>query len=123
MMPRWACTSSGLPKNVWLGSIEVSCEGYSYRNDPYVLVGSCALMYTLDGTVPRWAQCSVCFIWASGVICLSAWLPVQLPFRLPAYLFCLDVALDAWFVQLEIFAEPPSTWGGVMIPYPLAPMV
>ena len=32
------------------GSIEVSCEGYQYRDDPHVLKGSCGLRYTIDLT-------------------------------------------------------------------------
>lgn len=32
------------------GSTEVSCEGYDYRDDPYVLKGSCGLRYTIDYT-------------------------------------------------------------------------
>ncbi|XP_018413401.1 PREDICTED: store-operated calcium entry-associated regulatory factor [Nanorana parkeri] len=32
------------------GKIEVSCEGFDYPNDPYVLSGSCGLEYTLELT-------------------------------------------------------------------------
>ena len=32
------------------GEVEVSCEGYNNRDDPYVLKGSCGLRYTLDYT-------------------------------------------------------------------------
>ncbi|CAM9492084.1 unnamed protein product [Ascophyllum nodosum] len=52
LKPRWACTTNGLPNNVALGMVEVSCEGYKSPSDPYVLVGSCGTTYTLDGTVP-----------------------------------------------------------------------
>lgn len=50
MQPRWACETSTLPDSVYLGTVEVSCEGYSSRDDPYVLVGSCSLTYALDRT-------------------------------------------------------------------------
>lgn len=53
MMPSWSCTASSLPKDTELGSVNVSCEGYTYRDDPYVLVGSCAMEYTLTGPTPR----------------------------------------------------------------------
>lgn len=52
LKPCWACTTNGLPDNVALGTVEVSCEGYKSPSDPYVLVGSCGLTYTLDGAVP-----------------------------------------------------------------------
>lgn len=37
-----------MPKNVKFGTLKVSCEGFDSENDPYVLVGSCQLRYTLD---------------------------------------------------------------------------
>lgn len=40
-----------MPENISLGRVEVSCEGYSDKQDPYVLVGSCSLTYTLNGDV------------------------------------------------------------------------
>ncbi|KAG5448445.1 Store-operated calcium entry-associated regulatory factor [Clonorchis sinensis] len=44
---QWECKAE-LNKNVRLGRITVSCEGYSFPDDPYVLYGSCALQYELD---------------------------------------------------------------------------
>lgn len=44
----WECKAS-LPNGVTLGRVEVSCEGYDYPEDPYILKGSCGLEYTLDG--------------------------------------------------------------------------
>ena len=32
------------------GSIEISCEGYDYPDDPYIVAGSCGLRYSLDYT-------------------------------------------------------------------------
>ncbi|KAL0225300.1 hypothetical protein RCL1_003212 [Eukaryota sp. TZLM3-RCL] len=45
----WKC-SADLPSEVRLGKVTVSCEGYEYPEDPYVLVGSCGLEYTLEYT-------------------------------------------------------------------------
>lgn len=46
----WQCEVVGLPDNVKLGRLEVSCEGYNNPDDPYVLRDSCALEYELDRT-------------------------------------------------------------------------
>lgn len=43
----WKCDAS-LPKSLRLGDVRVSCEGYDYPDDPYILVGSCGLKYTLE---------------------------------------------------------------------------
>lgn len=53
MMPSWSCTASSLPNDTELGSVNVSCEGYTYRDDPYVLAGSCAMEYTLTAPTPQ----------------------------------------------------------------------
>jgi hypothetical protein len=45
----WKCESQ-LDKSLKLGKITVSCEGFDRPDDPYVLVGSCGLEYTLDYT-------------------------------------------------------------------------
>jgi hypothetical protein len=37
------------------GSLDVSCEGYSDPDDPFVLAGSCGLTYELLGEAPRHA--------------------------------------------------------------------
>jgi hypothetical protein len=42
----WSCTAS-LPEEFKLGSTDVICEGYSSRDDPYVLKGSCGVEYRL----------------------------------------------------------------------------
>jgi hypothetical protein len=45
---QWKCEAD-LDKNVRFGSqMDVSCEGYHDRDDPYVLEGSCALQYELE---------------------------------------------------------------------------
>jgi len=45
----WKCEAS-MPNTIKFGKTIVSCEGYNYPNDPYVLVGSCGLKYTLEYT-------------------------------------------------------------------------
>jgi len=47
--PQWKCDST-LPTNVELGKVEISCEGYDYPDDPYILHGSCGLEYALRYT-------------------------------------------------------------------------
>lgn len=42
----WSCTAS-IPEEFKLGSTDVACEGYSSRDDPYVLKGSCGVEYRL----------------------------------------------------------------------------
>jgi hypothetical protein len=43
----WKCEAV-MPKQWVLGETSVSCEGYSYAGDPYVLVGSCGVEYELN---------------------------------------------------------------------------
>eukprot|EP00300_Choanocystis_sp_HF-7_P003136 c12364_g1_i1.p1 GENE.c12364_g1_i1~~c12364_g1_i1.p1 ORF type:complete len:319 (+),score=29.07 c12364_g1_i1:42-959(+) len=43
---QWRCDAS-LPDNLALSSTDVSCEGYSSPNDPFVLAGSCGLRYSM----------------------------------------------------------------------------
>jgi hypothetical protein len=42
----WPCTAS-LPEEFKLGSTEVTCEGYSHKNDRSALKGRCAVEYRL----------------------------------------------------------------------------
>ncbi|KAL0208487.1 hypothetical protein P9112_011074 [Eukaryota sp. TZLM1-RC] len=42
----WEC-SADVPSNTRLGRVEVSCEGWDYPEDPYVVTGSCGLEYEL----------------------------------------------------------------------------
>ncbi|KAG0729562.1 Store-operated calcium entry-associated regulatory factor [Chionoecetes opilio] len=44
---QWECKTD-MDNAYRFGSIEVSCEGYEHRDDPYVLSGSCGLQYTID---------------------------------------------------------------------------
>ncbi|CAM9914652.1 unnamed protein product [Chrysoparadoxa australica] len=45
---QWKCEAS-MPEGMKFRSSEVSCEGYSYAEDPYILRGSCQLVYSLSG--------------------------------------------------------------------------
>ncbi|KAN0041499.1 hypothetical protein ACTFIV_004040 [Dictyostelium citrinum] len=44
---QWKCEAT-LDSTVRLGTIDVSCEGYSYPEDPYITVGSCGVFYELE---------------------------------------------------------------------------
>ncbi|XP_041074718.1 store-operated calcium entry-associated regulatory factor [Polyodon spathula] len=46
---QWECKTD-MDNAYRFGTIEVSCEGYNYPDDPYVLKGSCGLEYTLELT-------------------------------------------------------------------------
>ncbi|XP_067677254.1 store-operated calcium entry-associated regulatory factor-like [Haliotis asinina] len=46
---QWECKTD-MDNAYRFGQVEVSCEGYDYPDDPYVLRGSCGLEYTLDLT-------------------------------------------------------------------------
>lgn len=51
---KWQCTAN-LEKNLRFNQLDVSCEGYDFPEDDYVLKGSCGLEYsidTLDGSTP-----------------------------------------------------------------------
>ncbi|KAI1703546.1 SOCE-associated regulatory factor of calcium homoeostasis domain-containing protein [Ditylenchus destructor] len=44
---QWECKAD-MPLDFQFGKISVSCEGYEYPNDPYILANSCGLEYELD---------------------------------------------------------------------------
>ncbi|TMS32388.1 hypothetical protein L596_000234 [Steinernema carpocapsae] len=44
---QWQCTAD-MPTKYVFGQLSVSCEGYNYPEDPYVLAGSCGLEYKLE---------------------------------------------------------------------------
>ena len=46
---QWACTAE-LDGAFRLGVTEVTCEGYEYPDDPYILTGSCGLEFTIELT-------------------------------------------------------------------------
>ncbi|KFP76374.1 Store-operated calcium entry-associated regulatory factor, partial [Acanthisitta chloris] len=46
---QWQCKAD-LDNAYRFGQIEVSCEGYDYPDDPYILRGSCSLLFSLELT-------------------------------------------------------------------------
>ncbi|KAM6429740.1 store-operated calcium entry-associated regulatory factor [Rhynochetos jubatus] len=46
---QWQCKAD-LENTYRFGRIEVSCEGYDYPDDPYILRGSCSLLFRLELT-------------------------------------------------------------------------
>ncbi|KAB7508000.1 Store-operated calcium entry-associated regulatory factor [Armadillidium nasatum] len=46
---QWECKTD-MDNAYRFGDVEVSCEGYDYPDDPYVLHGSCGLKYSIDYT-------------------------------------------------------------------------
>ncbi|XP_042727506.1 store-operated calcium entry-associated regulatory factor isoform X2 [Lagopus leucura] len=46
---QWQCKAD-LEDTLRFGQIEVSCEGYNYPDDPYILRGSCSLLFRLELT-------------------------------------------------------------------------
>ncbi|NWI68366.1 SARAF factor, partial [Todus mexicanus] len=46
---QWQCKAD-LENTHRFGQIEVSCEGYDYPDDPYILRGSCSLLFRLELT-------------------------------------------------------------------------
>ncbi|KAL4235590.1 Store-operated calcium entry-associated regulatory factor [Mactra antiquata] len=50
---QWECKTD-MDNKYKFGQLEVTCEGYDYPEDPYILRGSCGLEYTLDYTEEGW---------------------------------------------------------------------
>ncbi|CAG7710429.1 unnamed protein product [Allacma fusca] len=46
---QWECKAD-MDGAYRFGSVSISCEGYDYPDDPYILKGSCGLEYTIDLT-------------------------------------------------------------------------
>merc|ERR1712210_415487 len=46
---QWECKAD-MEMKYKFGQIQVTCEGYDYPDDPYILAGSCGLEYTLELT-------------------------------------------------------------------------
>jgi len=44
---QWECKAD-MEMKYKFGQIQVTCEGFDYPDDPYVLAGSCGLEYTID---------------------------------------------------------------------------
>lgn len=52
---QWSCEAD-LPTTLSFKDSDVNCEGWDWPNDPYVLVGSCTLSYSLKGRLPSNGQ-------------------------------------------------------------------
>jgi hypothetical protein len=52
---QWECRAS-MPKEYEFGRISVTCEGYDYPEDAYILAGSCGLEYELNSAPVGSAQ-------------------------------------------------------------------
>lgn len=46
---KWECKAE-LPESITFGSMQVSCEGYDNKEDPYILVDSCGVCRTMINT-------------------------------------------------------------------------
>ena len=44
---KWECIGD-LDKNLEFGLLRMSCEGFDFAKDPYILDGSCGLDYTIE---------------------------------------------------------------------------
>jgi hypothetical protein len=51
----WRCEAELASRVVQLATVHIDCEGFSRPDDPVVLVGSCALRYTLMRSPGGWA--------------------------------------------------------------------
>lgn len=49
---QWKCEAD-MPEGYRFGALDVSCEGWSYPDDPFILAGSCGLTYELEGPGSR----------------------------------------------------------------------
>lgn len=67
----WQCNTN-LPKGYSLDQVEVSCEGYGFAGNQFVLDGSCALRYAIAHESPP--SRSICWLLSGtsllGIICM-----------------------------------------------------
>jgi uncharacterized protein YlaI len=68
----WRCETS-IDKRYSLQKTEVSCEGYAYPDDPYILVGSCAVEYWLNKPLTPRDQHAIYTVGALFVIAMMCW--------------------------------------------------
>ncbi|CAJ0608546.1 unnamed protein product [Cylicocyclus nassatus] len=52
---QWKCVAD-MPHEFEFGQVTVTCEGYSYPEDPYILKGSCGLEYDLEYSNTAYAK-------------------------------------------------------------------
>ncbi|CAI4229221.1 unnamed protein product [Auanema sp. JU1783] len=52
---QWRCTAD-LPRDLEFGEVTVTCEGYDYPEDRFILAGSCGLEYKLEHRADNYAE-------------------------------------------------------------------
>jgi len=92
--PHWRCEAT-TDTSVQLGSVTVSCEGYTGPHDPYVLRGSCGLLYHLEYT--NWGA----YLWGKLLRALTilVWTPIK-------WLGMTAIGLFVGLVALAIIRRP-----------------
>ena len=68
---KWSCIANMPPMHSW-GKIDVNCEGYDSKNDPYTLKDSCSLYYKIvkKGT---FGERFLMFMAIMGILYLTPW--------------------------------------------------
>ncbi|KAK6023919.1 hypothetical protein OSTOST_10282, partial [Ostertagia ostertagi] len=78
---QWRCVAD-MPAEFEFGQVTVTCEGYDYPEDPYILKGSCGLEYDLEyahsakglgKSKSKWSSLSSLSSWSSW----SSWLTTE----------------------------------------------
>ena len=74
---QWKCEAH-LDPSIQLGRLAVSCEGYAYPDDPYILEGSCGLEYHLEYKSPaltkneiRGVILGLCIVVFCGIVIIA----------------------------------------------------
>uniref|UniRef100_A0A914EE64 Store-operated calcium entry-associated regulatory factor n=1 Tax=Acrobeloides nanus TaxID=290746 RepID=A0A914EE64_9BILA len=69
---QWEC-NGGLEAEVEFGAFKISCEGYDYTEDPYIVAGSCGFLYELNEkpiSVWVWIVGTFIVLWIIAIIFL-----------------------------------------------------
>jgi len=92
--PHWRCETTA-DVSVQLGAVTVSCEGYMGPHDPYVLRGSCGLLYNWE--YASWGP----YLWGNFVRALTimVWTPIK-------WLSGIAIGLLIGLVALAIIRRP-----------------
>ncbi|EFA84398.1 DUF1183 family protein [Heterostelium album PN500] len=69
---QWECKAN-LDTAVQFGKLDVSCEGYAYPEDPYILKGSCGLRYELEYTNSALRESYYKQDWATSIFTFFIW--------------------------------------------------
>ncbi|KAM9959975.1 hypothetical protein ACTFIW_007207 [Dictyostelium discoideum] len=70
---QWKCEAT-LDSTVRLGTIDVSCEGYSYPEDPYITADSCGVFYQLEYTNEQRRKAALAeeeISWVQIIFCIA----------------------------------------------------